>query len=179
MRALRQAIVGESGNDMNFDNLDAKEIGPAGILAVARTMPMFGDKRLVQVRNVEVLKAEQLRTMVPYVENPAPFTTLLFHAAKTDQRIKLFATIKKFGVFAKFDPLKERHVARWISEFANEKHISLLPGASQRIADAIGTSKDQLADALDRLELFVGPGREISPEHVELVLSQTRERSIF
>jgi DNA polymerase-3 subunit delta len=177
--ALRQAALGGEGNAFNFDSLEASVHGPEDILAAARTMPMFGARRLVQVRQVEALSTEALTKLVPYVEDPAPSTCLVLLAAKVDARTRFVKQVKKHGVFADYSPLKERQVPAWLAAEARRAKIHLDPGAAERVADAVGADKGQLASALERLALYVGPGKSVRPDDVDDLLAQTRQRSIF
>jgi DNA polymerase-3 subunit delta len=177
--ALRQAVLGGDASAFNFDALQAEEHGPEAILAAARTMPMLGAMRLVQVRDMHLLGAKELNKLLPYVKDPAPTTCLLLVADKADLRLKLFTELKKTGVVQRFDPLKDRQVPDWLAGEARRMKVKLEPGAAERIADAVGTDMGQLASALERLELYVGSGRGVSPRDVDELLAQTRQHSIF
>jgi len=134
---------------------------------------------LVQVRDAHLLGAEDLNRLIPYVEDPAPFSCVLLLAEKADLRLKFFTTLKKHGVVHRFEPLKEREAAPWVGAEARRRDVVLKPGAAERIADAVGTDMAQLADAVERLSLYVGLGQPVRPQDVDEVLVQTRVRSIF
>jgi len=176
---LKRAVLGaQEASAFNFDAIDPAG-GAAAILAAARTVPMLGRSRLVQVRDAHQLSAEELNRLLPYVEDPAPFSCVVLLADKADLRLKFFARLKKLGVVKRFDPLKERQVPAWLSAEARRQKLKLKPGAAERIADAIGTDMGQLASALERLALYAGPGNPVTPEAVDDLLAQTRQHSIF
>ncbi len=177
--ALRKAVLKGGESAFNFDALLAKEAGPAGILSAARTMPMMGPQRLVQVRDMHLFKADELNELLSYVQAPSPSTCLLLLAEKGDLRLKFFSAAKKTGVVARFDPLKERQVPAWVADEARRLKIKLKSGAAESVSEAVGTDMAQLASALDRLSLFAGPGNSVTVAHVEELLAQTRKRSIF
>lgn len=174
----RAALEGQEVSDFNFDGLDASA-GADGILSAARTVPMLGRRRLVQVRDAHQLGAEELNKLLGYVRDPAPFTCLLFVADKADLRLKFFTELKKHGVVQRYDPLKERQVPGWVADEARRQGVKLRPGAAERVADAVGTDMGQLSSALERLSLYVGPGKAIRTEDVDDLLAQTRQHSIF
>lgn len=179
--AIRKAALdGGEANAFNFDALAAKAAGPAGILAAARTMPMLGRLRLVQVSDAHELNAEQLAVLLPYVEKPSPSSLLLMVGESADLRMKFFTALKKHGgVVQRYEPLKERQVGAWVVAEARRQGVDLVPGAADLIAEAIGTDMGQLASALERLSLYVGDGRKVALDDVEELLAQTRHRSIF
>lgn len=178
--AIRKAALdGGEANAFNFDALVAKSAGPGGILAAARTMPMLGRRRLVQVSDAHELNAEQLAGLLPYVENPSPSSVLLLVGESADLRMKFFTALKKHGVVQRYEPLKDRQVGAWVAAEARRQGVALAPGAADLVAEAIGTDMGQLASALERLSLYVGEGRKVALDDVEELLAQTRHRSIF
>lgn len=177
--AIRDAVLGDQQNAFNLDALLASEASAASILEAARTMPMFGSRRLVQVRDAHVLKAEELNQLLPYLKDPSPTTCLLLLGEKADLRLKFFSELKKHGVVVRFERLKDRQAPGWVAGEAKRLRIQLRAGAAEAIAEAVGTDMGQLAAALERLSLFVGVGKPVGPADVERVLAQTRQRSIF
>ncbi len=179
VRAVRRQVLGEKENAFNYDLLSADEAQAGGILDAARTLPMFGPRKVVLARDLQLLEAEELNRLLPYVKDPAPSTVLLLLAEKADLRLKFFGELKKHGVLAKFEPLRERQAAGWVAAEARRLKIELRPGAAESIAEAVGTDMAQLASALERVSLFAGPGRAVEPSQVDELLLQTRQRSIF
>ncbi len=180
--AIRRAVLGDEANVsvFNYDGLAAKSAGAHGILDAARTMPMFGDKRLVQVADAHELPSDELNALLPYVKDPSPHTVLLLVGEKADMRMKFFGTLKKSaGVVHRYESLKERQAPAWVSAEARRQGVALEAGAAELIADAVGVDMGQLASALERLSLFAGEGERVSRRQVEDLLAQTRHRSIF
>ncbi len=177
--ALRRTVLGASENAFNYETLLATEASVTSVLASARTVPMFGPRRLIQVRDAHLWKADELAALIPYLKDPAPTSCLLLIAEKADLRLKFFAEAKKAGVVAKFEPLKDRQVPAWVSGEARRQKLKLEPGTAERLAEAVGTEMAQLASALERLSLYAGLGKPIGPNHVEELLATTRQRSVF
>jgi DNA polymerase III subunit delta len=177
--ALRQAVLSGGESAFNYDALTVPEAGIVEILDAARTLPMLGPRRLVQVRDAHLLSAEDLAQALPYLKAPSPSTCLLMIGEKADLRMKFFAELKKHGVVAKFEPLKDRQVPEWLTAEARRQGIKLEPGTAEHVAEAVGTDMAQLASALERLSLYAGIGKPVSPADVDDLLAQTRQRSIF
>lgn len=175
----RQALGDAVASAFNLDVLEAKQATADAILTAARTLPMLGNKRLVVVRDAHEIATEQLERLLPYASDPSPRTVLVLLADKADLRLKFFQRLAKVAVVARFDPLKERDVPRWISAEAERRGITIEAGVGQRVAEAVGNDAGQLADALERLSLYAGPGTPVRVADVEELLAQTRQRSIF
>lgn len=180
VEAIKRAVLGDAqANAFNYDGFDATRDGPERIAAAARTLPMLGGRRLVLVREAHALGAEQLAQLLPYLRDPSPQSVLLLVADKADLRLKFFSQLRKTGVVERFDPLKDRDAARWVGDEARRRGLRLQAGVAQRIADAIGASKGELSDALERVALYAGLDQPLRVGDVEDVLAQTRQRSIF
>ncbi|MCB9556153.1 MAG: DNA polymerase III subunit delta [Deltaproteobacteria bacterium] len=176
--AIKQAVVGDQASAFNMDTFAGKETTAASILSAARTMPMFGDKRLVVVSDVHAMAADQLSGLLDYLADPSPYCCLLMIGEKVDLRLKFFAAARKRGALQRFEPLKDRQVPRWVADEAGRQRIALKPGAAEAIADAVGADMAQLASALEQLSLFAG-GQPVTVADVEQLLAKTRQRSIF
>src|SRR5262245_19438789 len=99
LSAMRQAVVGGGGASLNEDQFVAGEADVKTVLAAARTLPMFGARRLVTVRSLERwdkgdsedaeakgVVQKPLDLLADYVANAVPSTTLLLIADKLDNR---------------------------------------------------------------------------------------------
>jgi DNA polymerase-3 subunit delta len=176
---LRQRVLDPRTRDFNYDLMLGKEATAARILGAARTLPMMAKRRLVLVRDIDELKADELNGLLPYIERPAPETCLVLTGEKIDLRIKLFTSFKKHGVLIKLEPLKEWQLGSFLVEEAKGRGVRLEAGVAQLLADEIGAELGPLVDALERLATFVGDRRVVSVADVEAVVATTRQRSIF
>ncbi len=178
--ALRGAILkGDEEDPFTFELHTVPESGAVDILGAARTVPMLGGQRLVLVRDAHLLKKDDLELLAVYAKDPNPTTCLVMVGDKVDGRIKAVGRIKKLGFLHRFDAIKERQAAGWVQGEARSQKIPLAAGAAQRIADAVGPDMARLSAALEQLSLYAGPGKKVTPAHVEELLDQTRERNVF
>jgi len=120
-----------------------------------------------------------LSALVPYIQKPCAETCLVFVGDKADQRLKFFVAFKKTGQQLKFDPLYENKLPGFVNEEARLRGVRFEPGAAQMVCDEVGAELAQLADAVERLAIFVGARASISPADVEQVVATTRQRSVF
>ncbi len=146
---------------------------------------MMAKKRLVVVRDVDEMKAADQAELVPYVSAPVAEACLVMVAEKADQRLKLVAACKKSGVLLKLDPLYERQLPAFLEEEARARGVRFGRGVAQLVCNEIGADLGQLADAVERLAIFVGgdskdaASREVTIADVEEVVVGARQRSVF
>lgn len=191
--AVRTAILGADpkahGAGFNYDVFEVRDGGKgqpqkdgtalAAALATARTLPMFSKRRLVVVHNVGALAAEALEPLTSYAADPNPSTCLVLLAEKVDGRLKAFASLKKAGFASEFPRLKGPDIASWLGREAKARKIPLGPGVAEALAEAAGPDLGRLSLALDQVSLFAGAGQQVTRDHVEEMIPESRERGIF
>ena len=179
--ALRQAIVGpEATAPMNLDTWVGKEATASRLLEALRTMPMFAQRRLVQVRDAHLIPSAELNKLIAYLDAPSPQSCLLLIGDKVDMRLKFVAAMrKKGGVVQRYDALRERELPAWIIARARQRGLGLEPGAAQRMAELVPCEMAQVDNAVEQLSLYVDDENSASVEDVDRLFSQTRQCSVF
>lgn len=173
--ALREAVVGGGGPSLNEDQFVAGEVDVKTVLSAARTLPMFGVRRLVTVRSLERwdkgdaddketkgVVRRPLDQIADYAANPPPSTTLLLIADKLDNRRRLMASAKRDGFLVVCAPLPAAALAGWVQQRARQQGHPLGSSAAALLAELCGSDLSVLSDALERVELFVGQGAEVT-----------------
>jgi DNA polymerase III subunit delta len=176
---LRARVLDPRTKDFNQDVFHGKDARASSIMSAARTLPMMAKRRLVLVREADEMKAEELSALVPYVQKPCAETCLVLVAEKADQRLKFFTAFKKTGQQLKFEPLYENKLPGFVNEEARMRGVKFEPGVAQMVCDEVGAELGQLADAIERLAIFVGDKKTISAADVEQVVATTRQRNVF
>src|SRR5450759_5327022 len=89
-RLLLDRAVDPSLKDFNCNVFYGNESKGVDIADTAQTLPMFAERRAVLVKRAESLSAAACEVLLPYIQNPAASTCLIFSGAKIDQRKKFF-----------------------------------------------------------------------------------------
>lgn len=177
--AIRRNVLAGGGAEFNHDQVVGKEAGGGQIVQLARTVPMMGDRRLVEVQNAEGLAAKDLEKLLPYVQNPVSSTVIIFTATKVDGRLKFYKALDKAGYLARFDSVRGAPLLRFLDHEAKRLGARLGPGVSELLVDLVGSDFLALASAVEKLCLFVGEGGMVDAEQVDSVVAQTRQAVIF
>ncbi len=95
-RKISDAYVPEGVRDWGITRFSADDDSISAILNQAQTMPMLAPQQVIFVRDVEVWERlgedsrdALVKQLSAYLENPAPFSVLVFEAAALDQRMRL------------------------------------------------------------------------------------------
>jgi DNA polymerase-3 subunit delta len=198
LRAMRDAVVGPGGASLNEDQFVAGEVDARTVLAAARTLPMFGPRRLVVVRDLERWEAKAdddegsegrseakgvvhkpLDQLAEYAAAPSDRTTLLLLADKLDNRRRLVNLARKDGFLVVCASLPRALLAGWVRDRAREHGHSMSARAADLLAELVGSDLCALGDAIERVELFVGKQAELSEEAVLTCVANLQPATVW
>ncbi len=173
--AIRDAAVPPASRGFNYDVIEGKPKG-AHIVALAQTLPMMAKHRMVFVRDLGLLPADEAEPVINYLGKPNPSTVLVAVTSKLDKRLKLFSTLSKKGFLHVLDA--PRQVAPWVREEAKLKGVRIDGTAISRLVDTVGNDLSRLSLAIEQLGLYAGE-RPVTSDDVDELIADTRERSVF
>jgi len=187
VRALREATLEGATPGLNDEQMIAGESNVDAVLGAARTLPMFAKRRWVLLRSLErwdaaegkKAQSDALDKLAEYVEKPSPTTTLVLVAQKLDKRRKLYTLGQKSGCLVLCDPLTRDALPAWISQTARQRGNELAPGVADLLAELAGPELSPVADALERVALFAGPGAQITEDHVAECVVRLRPATVW
>jgi DNA polymerase III subunit delta len=190
--AMRKAVVGDAGASLNEDQFVAGEVDVKAVLGAARTLPMFGTRRLVTVRSVERwdkgdveekeakgVVQKPLDQLADYAGAAPDTTTLLLIADKLDNRRRLVALAKRDGFLVVCSSLPAHALPNWVRQRARERGHSLAANAAELLAELCGADLSVLADAIERVELFVGAGNDLTEAAVLECVANMQPGSVW
>lgn len=197
VRRLREVVTAGQIPGFNEDRFTVGE--PQGsvdaVLSAAKCLPMMAKYRYVAVRGVERwepragadegAKAKKgvheppLDLLADYAKDPNPSTVLVLVASKLHGQRRLVTHAKKAGYLVDASPLKGGAVPSWIMRRAKRLGHPLGEALAEHIADLVGAELGPLADALERLSLYVGPGKPIDEEAVSAVVARVKHASVW
>ena len=179
MLAVRDAVVTPENRDFNLTQFYGKDFVANDVIEQARTFPVFAERRLVMIKNIHESRAEQLETLLDYVEDPVPETVLLLTAEKIDARRKIFQLFKKNGVSIEFKKIYENQLPSFVRDLAKSSNLSLTAGALKLFCKRVGTNLAEVQGEMEKLVGYLGE-RDLADEaDVAAIVSDTRIESIF
>lgn len=175
--ALRDEAVPPAARGFNYDVVEGKPKA-SQIVALAQTLPMMANMRMVFVRDLGLMPADEGETLLDYVAKPNPSTVVVALTSKLDKRLKLFAQLSKKGYLHVLDAPPARALGSWVKDEAKARGVKIDAAAVQRLVDAVGADLSRLALAVEQLSLYAGD-RAVTSDDVDDLIADTRERSVF
>jgi len=173
--AIREATVPPAARGFNYDIVEGKPTG-ARIVSLAQTLPMMAQRRLIYVRDLSAMPADEAEPLLGYLAKPNPSTVIAAVASKIDKRIKLYAQLSKKGYLHVLEA--PRQLAPWLRGEAKQQGVQLEPAAITRLIDAVGDDLSRLALTVGQLGLYAGR-RPVTSDDVDELVADTRERTVF
>ena len=173
--AIRDAVVPPAARGFNYDVVEGKPTG-ARIVALAQTLPMMAQRRLIYVRDLSAMAADEAEPLLAYLARPNPSTVVAAVASKIDKRIKLYGQLAKKGYLHVLEA--PRQLAPWLRAEAKQQGVQLEPAAISRLIDAVGDDLSRLALTVEQLGLYAGR-RAVTSDDVDELVADTRERTVF
>lgn len=176
---LRKAALGESPTGFNDEVFHGQGLTARAVSQAARTLPMFAKMRFVLVRDVDSAADAELDALASYLAEPSPSTCVVMTAEKIDQRTRFAKAAKTAGAWVDASPMRGPAVRSFATAESKSRGHTLAPDAAELLLDAIGTDLAALDDALERLSLYVGAGKQIDADAVSQCITRVRVDTIW
>jgi DNA polymerase-3 subunit delta len=173
--AIRDVAVPPAMRGFNYDVVEGKPTG-GRIVALAQTLPMMATHRMVLVRDLGLMPADEAEPLLAYFAKPNPSTVIVAITQKLDKRLKTFATASKKGWLHVLEA--PRQLVPWVRAEAKAQNVDIDGAAVSRLVDTVGSDLSRLALSLTQLGLYAGD-RAVTSDDVDELIADTRERSVF
>ncbi len=189
IRALRDATLEGGVVGLNEDQLNANELGIDAALATARTLPMMAKRRFILVRDIEHWEgasgkgakstSSPLDRLAEYAKDPAPSSVLVLVSSKLDKRRRLVTQARTDQWLVSCETPSRQQLPAWIMRSVAERGNSITPAAVELLAELAGPELSGIADAVERLCLYVGPEKTIDEDAVGECVIRLRPATVW
>lgn len=176
---LLDRLVPPAERDLNLDVVRADEIAMTDLITLVDTLPFFGQRRAVVVKDADLWKAADQERLAAYLERGAPPSALILVAASLDRRRRLYTAVRKVGEIQEFPRLTIRQLPAWINERVRKEGRRIDPDAVEALIALVGPGLRQLSLELEKLFAYVESLERITRKDVEAAVSRLSESTIF
>lgn len=165
---IEDHVLTEEERGFNQMVLYGRDVTIDDIVGNAKRFPMMAEYQVIIVKEAQDL-SRSIEKLVDYAKNPQPTTILVMnYKYKTiDKRKSLYKTLNKMGVVYESKKLYENQVGEWIRRVLAPKDFTIAPKASQMLVEFLGTDLSKINNELEKLQIILPKGTQISPEHIE------------
>ena len=151
LNGLIDATVAQADRDFNFLQLSGKDVDPTNIMDIARTFPVFASRRMIVVKQAQVLLSAQLDILSSYISDPVEQCCLVFCADKIDKRKKFFQQFKKKGELVEFKPLYANKIPGFVQQRLRTMGKQFSDEAMELFCRRVGTNLGEIITELNKL----------------------------
>ncbi len=190
-RKLVDAYVAEGMRDWGVRKFSADEDDVSAILGQAQTMPMLAPQQVIFVSEAEAWERlgddsrdSLVKQISEYLDDPAPFTVLVFEAAALDQRMRLAKMFAEktvtVSVELSTDPAERARLSVPLSlEMAKELGASLEDDASEELCDILNGDLAAIRTELEKLTAYAGDRKIVTRADVDLLVISSRKYEVW
>lgn len=178
-KRLIDKLIDKNNREFNFDRVSAENAAASQIINLCDTLPLACETRLVVVDDAQLLKKDDVDVLTAYLKKPNPSCHVIFTATKIDKRTAFYKTLAAAGEVVEFLPLYDNKVLPFVIGEAKSLGLEPKPGSLELLFDKVGNDLMSLVMELEKLKLYVAPGKVITTEHVEKLIGLGNAVNVF
>jgi DNA polymerase-3 subunit delta len=190
-RKIADAFVPEGNRDWGITRFSADDDSLSTILGQAQTLPMLAPLQVIFVGDVEAWERlgedsrdALVKQLSEYLDDPAPFSVLVFEAAALDQRMRLAKMFAEKTVVVAVqlsnDPAERVKLAGALAfEMARELGVELERDAAEELSEILNGELAAIRTELEKLAAYAGDRRRVTRADVELLVVSARKYSVW
>lgn len=159
---------------------EAASVSASEVLDELRTAPFLTDKRVVLIRRADEFISNNRELLEKYLEHPCPTGRLVLTVKSWDARTRLAKALPSVGQLISVTAPKPWELPQRLMQYAAEAHDKKLGrDAAEFLIELSGNELTRLYSEIDKLALFVGSEKFITPKHIESLTGHNRSFSAF
>jgi DNA polymerase-3 subunit delta len=190
-RKIVEAYVAEGVRDWGITRFSAEDDELSAIVGQAQTLPMLAAQQVIFVSDVEAWERlgedsrdALVKQLSAYLENPAPFSILVFEASALDQRMRLAKTFTEktvtVAVELSDDPAERTKLAVPLAfEMARELGVEVDREVPEQLSEILNGELASIHTELEKLAAYAGGRRKITRADVDLLVVSARKYTVW
>lgn len=176
---LRAEREGGPGALQHFDAAEGAAPDAGGLVAAIPALSLTASHRYLLADGVERWPAARVSEVADALGGIGPETTVVL-VARGKPPAKLGPAVKKAGgEVLRYDAPRQRELPQRLVAEAAERGFKLQLPAARLLVARMGTGTVRLANELDRLALWAGPGGEVAAGDLEAMVADTSEAAAW
>jgi DNA polymerase-3 subunit delta len=184
-KKLVETFVPEGAREWAVARFSAADVPLEHILRQAVTHPMLSPRQVIFVEELEALekRGQQARQeagelLARYLENPAPFTLLVFEAESLDQRTRLAKLLGQKALVVELAAPSES-AAELPAEMARKRGVEIDRDAAEFLSELVAGQAARLETEIEKLATYAGERRRITARDVAALVVPTGDYSVW
>jgi DNA polymerase-3 subunit delta len=184
-KKLLDAYVPAEMREWAVTQFSADETEWDEIFQRAQTVPMLAPRQVLFLTGVEAFEklgeeaAKQLVDSIgAYLDDPAPFTVLVFEAAALDERRRIYKLLSEKALLVELTVGQESAAALAL-EMARQLDAKIDGDAAALLAEILNGEPARIHIELEKLAVYVGERKRITTADVEALVVSEKKYSVW
>jgi DNA polymerase III subunit delta len=161
------------------------------IIDISETVPMFSDKKLIIIKNSNLLKPKKKAQdddgkgkpindeFLSFLQNIPEYACVLFYETEIDKRMKAIDIIKKNGLIIEFPFQKPAELIKWVLKAfkSHKKEIDVL--TASRLIETSEQGMNEILNEINKVVMFTGSRAKIQNDDIDNVCIKSIKSRIF
>ncbi len=173
-------VISEDNRDFNQTILYGRDTTAEMLVSACRQYPLMTDKRLVLLKEAQLMDKSQWPKILLYLNNSQPSTILVIcnKAKEFDIKCKN-AIVKNAGVVVESNKIPDYNVAKWIVSYVQSKQFTIDETAANMLNDYLGNDLQKIANEIDKMILNITTRKNITYDDISEFIGISKNYSIF
>jgi len=176
---VRERFSQDPAAKFNIDVFHGGSVDIEQALNVAKTAPMFGDRRLAMLLDLPEPDEHAADILVRYVKDPVPHTSLVLVFASGRISRRIHNACRPLGCLYKAESLKERDLPGWIQASFRDHGLETAPGVARAVGEYTGVNLQAIEDTVEKLAIYTAGAKRVEVADVEECVLAVRQSVIF
>lgn len=170
----------EDEREYGLSVLYAPQVEIGDIISACRQVPMWCDRQMVIVKELQSARSGYIDKMAGYAANPCATTTLVLCSRGAALKGKEFVKAGGNNIVV-FDSPKvtEWQMPKLVEGYIKSKGLTVEPKALTMLGEYIGTDLSRLYNQIDKLAEILGPRARVTPEVIERNIGFSKDYNSF
>jgi len=160
-----------------------EDVSPvADIIMTADSLPFFGERRLIYVRNSKLFttgRKSDSEAMAEYLPKIPQETTIVFVESEIDKRSRLYKKANEIGFIIDCKSLTGQALSKWVSYLAKQRSKTIDQTTINKLFQVVGTNMATINQEMEKLFHYSGKNTNITPADIDEICTPTLEARIF
>ena len=176
---IENEILDEGMKSFNQVVLYGKEVDAMTVVDNARRYPMMSPIQVVIIKEAQNMSS--LTQLQKYIETPLSSTVLLIahKHKKLDGRTAFAKSLLKNAFVFESKPLYENNIPDFIRNWLKDNKLTIDSDALNLMVEYLGTDLGKIINELEKLQINLPKGGQITAEHIEKYIGISREYNVF
>lgn len=176
---IENEILDAGMKSFNQVVLYGKDVDAMTVIDNARRYPMMSPIQVVIIKEAQNMSS--LPQLQKYIETPLSSTVLLIahKHKKLDGRSAFAKSLTKHALVFESKPLYENHIPDFIRNWLKDNKLNIDADALNLMVEYLGTDLGKIINELEKLQINLPKGGQITAEHIEKYIGISREYNVF